>query len=269
MIMNKHILYLFSLMGLLSFAACTNEENPLFSNETGEVCFAVSEEEPVQIETRAFFDVNDFTVNLKRGSESLFSNRKYSDIAGTTYSYPAGDGYLFTAESCTESEAESANSKWGKARATGETSFEVIANQNNDIKVKCKQINTSVQVGFSDFIKKLCTEYAITFYAADDEERQFTIDQNNYSYKTAYFNVNESRALNYTVTLTRSGEKHVFKGNQTLYPSSNYQLNIKLKDESISVISIGISVNGELVDDVTMDPININPYNPESITQQP
>ena len=269
MIMNKHILYLFSLMGLLSFAACTNEENPLFSNETGEVCFAVSEEEPVQIETRAFFDVNDFTVNLKRGSESLFSNRKYSDIAGTTITCSAGSGYLFTAESCTESEAESANSKWGKARATGETSFEVVANQNNDIKVKCKQINTSVQVGFSDFIKKLCTEYAITFYAADDEERQFTIDQNNYSYKTAYFNVNESRALNYTVTLTRSGEKHVFKGNQTLYPSSNYQLNIKLKDESISVISIGISVNGELVDDVTMDPININPYNPESITQQP
>lgn len=256
-------------MGLLSFTACTNEENPLLSNETGEVSFAVSEEEPVQIETRASFDVNDFTVNLKRGSESLFSNRKYSDIAGTTYSYPAGDGYLFTAESCTESEAESANNKWGKARATGETSFEVVANQNNDIKVKCKQINTSVQVGFSNFIKKLCTEYAITFYAADDEERQFTIDQNNYSYKTAYFNVNENRALNYTVTLTRSGEKHVFKGNQTLYPSSNYQLNIKLDDESISVISIGISVNGELVDDVTMDPININPYNPESITQQP
>lgn len=258
--MNKHILYLFSLMGLLSLAACTNEENPLLSNETGEVSFAVSEEEPVQIETRASFDVNDFTVNLKRGSESLFSNRKYSDIAGTTYSYPAGDGYLFTAESCTESEAESANNKWGKARATGETSFEVVANQNNDIKIKCKQINTSVQVGFSNFIKKLCTEYAITFYAADDEERQFTIDQNNYSYKTAYFNVNESRALNYTVSLMRSGEKHEFTGNYTLSPSSNYQLNIKLDDESISVISIGISVDGELVDDVEMNPVYINPY---------
>ena len=247
-------------MGLLSLAACTNEENPLLSNETGEVSFAVSEEEPVQIETRASFDVNDFTVNLKRGSESLFSNRKYSDIAGTTYSYPAGDGYLFTAESCTESEAESANNKWGKARATGETSFEVVANQNNDIKIKCKQINTSVQVGFSNFIKKLCTEYAITFYAADDEERQFTIDQNNYSYKTAYFNVNESRALNYTVSLMRSGEKHEFTGNYTLSPSSDYQLNIKLDDESISVISIGISVDGELVDDVEMNPVYINPY---------
>ena len=69
--MNKHILYLFSLMGLLSLAACTNEENPLLSNETGEVSFAVSEEEPVQIETRASFDVNNFTVNLKRGSVLL------------------------------------------------------------------------------------------------------------------------------------------------------------------------------------------------------
>lgn len=258
--MNKHILYLSSLMGLLSLTACTNEENSLLSNETGEVCFAVSEEEPVQIETRASFDVNDFTVNLKRGSEPIFSNRKYSDIAGTSITCSAGSGYLFTAESCTESEAESANSKWGKARATGETSFEVVANQNNDIKVKCKQINTSVQVRFSDFIKKLCPEYSITFYAADDDVRQFMIDQNNYSYKTAYFNVNESRALNYKVTLTYSGEEHVFTNNYTLLPSSNYQLNIKLSDESISIVSIGVSVNGELVDDVKMDPVIINPY---------
>ena len=260
MIMNKHILYLFSLMGLLSLASCTNEENPLLSYETGEVCFAVSEKEPIQIETRASFDVNDFNVSLKRGSEPLFSNRKYSDIVGTTYSYSAGDGYLFTAESCTESEAESANSKWGKARAAGEESFEIIANQNNNIEVTCRQVNTSVQVGFSDFIKKLCSEYSITFYAADDDVRQFTIDQENYSYKTAYFNVNESRALNYTVTLTRSGEKHEFTGNQTLAPSSNYKLNIKLKDESISVISIGISVDGDLIKEVEMSPVMINPY---------
>ncbi len=259
MIMNKHILYLFSLMGLLSLAACTNEENPLLSNETGEVCFAVSEEEPVQIETRASFDVNEFNVSLKRGSELLFSD-KYSGIAGKSYGYSAGDGYLFTAESCTKSEAESANSKWGKARAAGEESFEIIANQNNNIEVTCKQVNASVQVGFSDFIKKLCPEYAITFYAADDDVRQFTIDQDNYSYRTAYFNVNESRALNYKVTLTYSGEKHEFADNYTLLPSSNYQLNIKLSDESISVVSIGISVNGELVDDVKMDPVIINPY---------
>lgn len=71
-------------MGLLSLAACTNEENPLLSNETGEVCFAVSEEEPVQIETRASFDVNEFNVSLKRGSELLFSD-KYSGIAGKSY----------------------------------------------------------------------------------------------------------------------------------------------------------------------------------------
>ena len=58
----------------------------------------------------------------------------------------------------------------------------------------------------------------------------------------------------------RSGEKHEFTGNYTLSPSSNYQLNIKLDDESISVISIGISVDGELVDDVEMNPVYINPY---------
>lgn len=260
MIMNKYILYLFPLLGLLSFAACTNEEIPLNLNKTGDVYFAVSKKEPVMIETRTYFDVNDFNVSLKRGSESLFSNRKYSDIAGTSFTYSAGDGYLLTAESCTESEAESANSKWGKARIAGEKTFEVIAEQENTVEVTCKQVNSSVQVEFSDFIKKLCPEYAITFYAADDTGRKFTLDQDNYNFKTAYFNVNESRALNYTIVLTMSGVKHECTGNQTLAPSGTYQLNIKMDDESFSVISIGISINGNLEQEVTLDAEEINPY---------
>ena len=259
MTMNKHILYLFSLMGLLSFSACTSEENPLLSDETGEVCFAVNEEKPVQVEARSSFDVNDFNVCLKRGSTVILSPCKFSEIAGTSFSCAAESGYLFTAESCTESEAESANSNWGKARAAGEKTFEVIAKQQNLVEVTCKQVNSSIQVEFSDFIKKLCSEYAITFYAADNVDRQLTIDQTNYSSKTAYFNVNGSRALNYTVTLFYGGEKHEYSGNQTLDPSCTYRLGIRMDDETSSVVSVGIIINGDLEDDVTLEE-GINPY---------
>ena len=83
--MNKQILYILSLMGLLSFAACTNEENPSLSEETGEIRFSVVDTTEVEITTKATlkFDVNEFNVSLSRGNESIFSNRKYKDIAGS------------------------------------------------------------------------------------------------------------------------------------------------------------------------------------------
>ena len=43
-------------------------------------------------------------------------------------------------------------------------------------------------------------------------------------------------------------------------PSGKYSFNVKLDDESFSVISIGITVNGELDNEVILDAVNINPY---------
>ena len=77
--MHKQILYILSLMGLLSFSACTNEENLLVPKETGEIRFSVVDTTEVEITTKATlkFDVNEFNVSLSRGNESIFSNRKY------------------------------------------------------------------------------------------------------------------------------------------------------------------------------------------------
>lgn len=260
MISNMKIKSFHLIAGLFLLTSCTSETEALLENATGEVCFVIGQEKNVEIETRATYDVNDFNVSLKRGSTVIFSPRKFSEIADTTITCAAESDYLFTAESCTENEAENTNNYWGKARIAGEKTFEVIAEQENTVEVTCKQVNSSVQVKFSDFIKKLCPEYSITFYAVDNTERKFTLDQDNYNLKTAYFNVNESRALNYTITLTRSGVKHEYTGNQTLTPSGTYQLNIKMDDESFSIISIGISINGNLEQEVTLDAIEINPY---------
>ena len=84
MTINKQILYILSLMGLFSFAACTNEESPLLSEGTGEIRFSVVDTTEVEITTRAshYFDVNKFNVSLNRGSEQIFSNKKYGDLAG-------------------------------------------------------------------------------------------------------------------------------------------------------------------------------------------
>lgn len=127
MIMNKRILYLLSVLCFFSFSACTSEEEPVLTEELGEIWLSVVDTSKVEVVTRALsgFDVKDFNVSLSRGETMVFSSRKYGDIAGSPITCSAGSGYLLTAESCTESEAERTNSGWGQARLAKDTSFTV------------------------------------------------------------------------------------------------------------------------------------------------
>lgn len=259
--MHKQILYILSLMGLLSFAACTNEENPSLSEETGEIRFSVVDTTEVEITTKATFkfDVNEFNVSLSRGNESIFSNRKYKDIAGSSITCSVSPDYVLTAESCTEAEAESANQGWGQARATGKESFAVAANESKTVTVNCGLANSSVSVDFSDYITSMYTSYSIELHATDATSRTFTFDKSNYTFKTAYFNVSESgRVLAYTVNLPNLEKP--YPGTLTLEPSKSYTLSVKVEGEgSTATATLGIAVDGELRDEIIL-PQKINPY---------
>lgn len=259
--MHKQILYILSLMGLLSFAACTNEENLLVSKETGEIRFSVVDTTEVEITTKATlkFDVNEFNVSLSRGNESIFSNRKYKDIAGSSITCSVSPDYVLTAESCTEAEAESANQGWGQARATGKESFAVAANESKTVTVSCGLANSSVSVDFSDYITSMYTSYSIELHATDATSRTFTFDKSNYTFKTAYFNVSESkRELAYTVTLP-SFEKP-YTGTLTLEPSKSYKLSVKVKGEGTNAtVTLNVTADGTLLEEITLTE-KINPY---------
>lgn len=259
--MHKQILYILSLMGLLSFAACTNEENPLLSEETGEIRFSVVDTTEVGITTKATlkFDVNEFNVSLSRGNESIFSNRKYKDIAGSSITCSVSPDYVLTAESCTEAEAESANQGWGQARATGKESFAVAANESKTVTINCGLANSSVSVDFSDYITSMYTSYSIELHATDATSRTFTFDKSNYTFKTAYFNVGESgRKLDYTVTLPSFTEPYT--GTLTLEPSKSYTLSVKVEGEDTSTTAtLEVSVDGTLLKEEILTE-GINPY---------
>ena len=259
--MHKQILYILSLMGLLSFAACTNEENPSLSEETGEIRFSVVDTTEVEITTKATlkFDVNEFNVSLSRGNESIFSNRKYKDIAGSVMACSVSPDYVLTAESCTEAEAESANQGWGQARATGKESFAVAANESKTVTVSCGLANSLVSVDFSDYITSMYTSYSIELHATDATSRTFTFDKSNYTFKTAYFNVSESkRELAYTVTLP-SFEKP-YTGTLTLEPSKSYKLSVKVKGEGTNAtVTLNVTADGTLLEEITLTE-KINPY---------
>ena len=259
--MHKQILYILSLMGLLSFAACTNEENLLVSKETGEIRFSVVDTTEVEITTKATlkFDVNEFNVSLSRGNESIFSNRKYKDIAGSSITCSVSPDYVLTAESCTEAEAESANQGWGQARASGKESFAIVKDESKTVTVNCGVVNSSVSVKFSDYITSMFTTYSIELHATDATSRTFTFDKSNYTFKTAYFNVGESgRKVAYTVSLPSF--KNPYTGTLTLEPSKSYNLSVKVEGEGTNTnVTLGITVDGKLLKEEILTE-GINPY---------
>lgn len=268
--MHKQILYILSLMGLLSFAACTNEENPSLSEETGEIRFSVVDTTEVEITTKATlkFDVNEFNVSLSRGNESIFSNRKYKDIAGSVMTCSVSPDYVLTAESCTEAEAESANQGWGQARVSGKESFAVAANESKTVTVSCGLANSSVSVDFSDYITSMFSEYSIKIYDAttdDATSRAFTFNETNYQFKTAYFNVGESgRKLAFEIKLPSFEDPYTGSDTEktiiTIEPSKNYKFSVKVEGEGTSTnVTLGITVDGKLLKEEILTE-GINPY---------
>ncbi|MCF2597933.1 DUF4493 domain-containing protein [Phocaeicola barnesiae] len=259
--MHKQILYILSLMGLFSFAACTNEESPLLSDGMGEIRFSVVDTTEVEITTRAsyYFDVNKFNVSLNRGSEPIFSNKKYGDLAGKTFTYSASPDYVLTAESCTEAEAESANQGWGQARISGKESFAIVKDESKTVTVNCGVVNSSVSVKFSDYITSMFTTYSIELHATDATSRTFTFDKSNYTFKTAYFNVGESgRKVAYTISLPSL--ENPYTGELTLEPSKSYNLSVKVEGEGEGeTVTLELIVDNTLLEKIILTE-KINPY---------
>mgnify|MGYP002550184276 FL=1 len=263
--MNKQLLYILSLIGLLSFVACTNEDSPMLNEGTGEIRFSVVDTTSVEIPTRSslYFDeedIKEFRVSLKRGDTPLFTNKRYGDIAGTTFTCTASPDYMLTAENCTEAEAESANQSWGQVRMYGEEAFAVTANETKTVTVNCGMANSSVEVDFSNFIESMFSTYSIELHATDAPDRSFTFNETNYRYRKAYFNVGEAgRELSYTIYLP-SPYKGPYSGTQTLPPSKCYTLSFKVTgDTEDTTITLGVTVDGTLLEEIPLTE-KINPY---------
>lgn len=263
--MNKLLLYILTLMSLFSFAACTNENSPIQNEGTGEIRFAVVDTTSVEIPTKSslYFneeDIKEFRVSLKRGDISLFTNKRYGDIAGTTFTCAASEDYVLTAENCTESEAESADKGWGQVRMYGEENFAVATGESKTVTVNCGMANSSVEVDFSNFIESMFSTYSIELHATDAPDRTFTFNETNYRYRKAYFNVGEAgRKLSCTVNLP-SPYNGSYSKTLTLFPSKCYTLSVKVEGDTTSTtVTLGVTVDGTLLEEILLTE-NINPY---------
>ena len=266
MIMNKQILY--TLLTLFTFFSCTNDITESEAG-VGSVTFSVrNAEDEVVIETRAFPTEDDLKVTLKQGEENIFSDRPYNDIKGKTLTYSAASNYHITATNCTETQAESANNKWGQDRVYGEKTFAVVANENNPVELTCSLANSGISVDFSGYVKNKWPDCQVEIYAADAEERKFTFNQHVYN-KRAFFNVDEGkqRAIQYIVTLQENAGGHTEDENGepftfNMEPGHYYNVTVKMKDEESAdpQVTIQLMVDGDLEDEIPLDDVIVNPY---------
>lgn len=265
MIMNKQLLYI--LLILFTFFSCTNDITESEAG-VGSVTFSVENAaDDVVIETRALssnIDEDLLQVSLTRGGESILTDT-YKSIKGRTYTYSAASDYHITATNCTESEAESKPDVWGKDRVYGEKTFAVVANENNSVELTCRLANSGISVDFSGYVKNKWPDCKVEVYAADDADRKFTFNQ--HVYKRAFFNVDEARAIQYVVTLQENSGGHTEDAegkpfSLTIMPGHYYNLSVKMLNEDTMnpQLTIGISVDGSLKDEITLPEVVVNPY---------
>jgi hypothetical protein len=144
----------------------------------------------VEVETRAGRDLTDaekgiYTVSLVQEDETIwimpFANIKLEDRT-----QPTGQGYVVSAESCTATEAESANSGWGQRRYWGKSeTFDIKANENTDVSVDCSMANAGLCVDFEESFTSFFTEgYTVTI--VDSRNLEFN---KNTTGSVAYYNV--------------------------------------------------------------------------------
>ena len=250
--MNKIIVKSFLILATIGlFASCTNEQEEPSVEEYGTVRFAIGSEE-----SRALtYDKDAFQVSVKQGNTTVVRPQAYSALQNGVL-IKVGSGYQAYAESCSESEAESANEGWGCIRYYGASEqFSVAKNEDVTTNIPCEMVNAAVSIQVDEQVASNFPAYQLTLTASDDNTRNLTFT-NASANNTAYFNVSGSRTIKYVLTV---GENKTLSQSFTIQPKHSYTLDIHMQTATEITVSIGVTVDNELNENITTEE-NYNPY---------
>ena len=169
--MNKII----STIGITLFAllgSCSEENLAQDEEAYGRINFALNAGDTRAIDTS--YDENAFQVSVKQGNNTVVKPQPYSEMQDGVL-VKVGSGYQAYAESCSETEAESANGGWGCIRYYGTSDlFSVTKDQAMRVKLPCAIANAAVSVQTDDEIAS--SAYQLTIQASDDIGRRLTFN---------------------------------------------------------------------------------------------
>lgn len=246
--MNKIISKIGIAFALFALLGSCSEENLAQDEEAyGRINFALNAGD-----TRAIsYDKNAFQVSVKQGNNTVVRPQPYSEMQDGVL-VKVGSGYQAYAESCSETEAESANSGWGCIRYYGVSEpFAVAKDQAKWIDLPCAIANAAVSVQTDEEIA--FSAYQLTIQASDNTGRRLTFNASTKE-NTAYFNVAGSRTIQYTLTI---GE-HTLSQSFAIQPRHSYTLDVHKQTNEEITVSIGVTVDANVAEDRTEE--TYNPY---------
>lgn len=248
--MNKIIVKSFLILATIGLlASCTNEQEEPSVEAYGTVRFALDSEESRALNTS--YNKDAFQVSVKQGNTTVVRPQAYSALQNGVL-IKVGSGYQAYAESCSESEAESANSGWGCIRYYGVSEpFAVAKDQAEWIDLPCAIANAAVSVQTDDEIAS--SAYQLTVQASDNTGRRLTFNDSTKE-NTAYFNVAGSRTIQYTLTI---GD-HTLSQSFAIQPQHSYTLDVHKQTNEEITVSIGVTVDANVAEDTTEE--TYNPY---------
>lgn len=247
--MNKIISKIGVAFALVALLGSCSEENLMQDEEAyGRINFALNAGDARAIDT--LYDENAFQVSVKQGNNTVVRPQPYSEMQDGVL-VKVGSGYQAYAESCSETEAESANSGWGCIRYYGVSEpFAVAKDQAKWIDLPCAIANAAVSVQTDD---EIASSYRLTIQASDNTGRRLTFNASTKE-NTAYFNVAGSRTIQYTLTI---GE-HTLSQSFAIQPRHSYTLDVHKQTNEEITVSIGVTVDANVAEDTTEE--TYNPY---------
>lgn len=237
---------------MLLMVSCVSEID-LPQNTEGQGMFALSLAAAGQgnnVETRADdeswqkltpTEAASYKITLIKDSETIWGPKLLSSVTTSDCTQPVGTGYSVSAESCTATEAESANGGWGQRRYYGKSSsFSITKNDTTKVRVNCHIANAGLCVLFDEsFTSYFTLGYSVT----TDDGRALRFDETTAD-NVAYYNIPDGATHTVHLFINASagwdGILNIEK-NLTLKAGTITRLNVKLNTEDPTG-NVGITI---------------------------
>lgn len=192
------------------------------SQRSGTISLSLSPDVEVVSDTKAgdAVDYDAFIINV---SGQTFIGNSYSEgylYGELTEAVPVPYGtYVISAQSCTEEHAEEANGGDGCARFAGASgNVEVLSTEPVHVSITCPMVNAKATLTFDEsFLADFDSPYASLTVGGSRTVEFESVEESQA--RTAYFNVDASAELVYTVKGTIDGKRLTYTGRMGIEPA--------------------------------------------------
>lgn len=260
----KNNIFFALLAAACTFTSCNSENEP--EAGYGELQLTLdSEEEIISVQSKAQpseQQLASYLLTVTQGGEVVMNQERYSTkVVNGKMGMKAGEGYVLTAESCTETDAETAEEGWGKARFSGSSEpFDIELRKLTSVSVLCTMQNAKVTVSYDRSFSSTFTDYNVEVYETSAPGRTLSFSpMSNILTACAYFNIDADPQLTYVIKGRINGgeKKTLYQGTVELASAKWCKLVCRATPSGKAEMNVVIDNTVEDKD----ENIDINPYN--------